>query len=148
MDIGVDPTQVSLETLRWWFVESSRLRVGLSTWIRQPMGLVIPWDQYRCKADDQLRKVCYARRVWHARKVWHPVSINRKLSSLVCKLFPYRDIWVGSMQILCGVWSNLSSREGRSWPVGLPNRWVMRMCDIPWRIPNDGVDRHGNSLMG
>lgn len=22
------------------------------------------------------------------------------------------------------------------------------MCDIPWRIPDDGVDRHGNNLMG
>ena len=70
--------------------------------------------------------------------------INKKLSSSVCKLFPCRGIWVGSMQILCGVWSNLSSRERRSWPVGLPNWWVWRMRDIPRWIPDDRVDRHGN----
>ena len=39
------------------------------------------WDQFRCKANDQTRKVRHARKVQHVRMVWHPVSINKKLSS-------------------------------------------------------------------
>ena len=40
-----------------------------------PWGQSSLQDQFKCKADDQTRKVR------HVRKVRHPVSINQKLSS-------------------------------------------------------------------